>query len=80
MSRHPYTHSCDFIRALAGYDASGTKLSRADASVILQGIAKVIGMEYEQLAIQLSEAQQAKTDADFANEAQSFIAARKVME
>ncbi|MFC4924742.1 hypothetical protein [Delftia deserti] len=64
MSRHPYTHSADFIRALGPVNSEGVVLSRSDASQIRQGIAKVIGMSDEELAIKLSEAEQAKTQAD----------------
>lgn len=77
MSRHPYTHSCDFIRALAGYGPEGTKLSRSDASQIRQGIAKAIGMEDEKLAEILSLAEQAKTDADHEEQAQRLM--REIM-
>jgi len=64
MSRHPYTHAADFIRALGPVNSEGVVLSRSDASQIRQGIAKVIGMSDEELAIKLSEAEQAKTQAD----------------
>lgn len=63
MSRHPYTHSCDFIRGLGPVDKTGIVLSRSDASQIRSGIAQVIGMTDEELAIKLSLAQQAKDDA-----------------
>lgn len=59
MSRHPYTYAADFIRGLAGYNSDGTKLSRSDASTIRQGIADVLGMKDEELAIKLSERYQA---------------------
>lgn len=54
MSRHPYTHACDYIRSLAGYGPGGAKLSRSDASQIRQGIAKAIGMDDAKLADALS--------------------------
>lgn len=64
MSRHPYTYACDFIRSLGPFGENGTVLSRSEASRIRQGIAKAIGMDDEELAIKLSEAEQAKTEAD----------------
>jgi len=64
MSRHPYTHACDFIRALGPINQSGVVLSRSDASQIRQGIAKAIGMPDEELAEKLSLAEQAKTDEE----------------
>ena len=33
-SRYPFTYSCDLIRAWAGHNENGTKLSRSDASTI----------------------------------------------
>ena len=62
--RHPWTHADDFIRALGPIDTDGVVLSRSDASLILEGIAKAIGMAAEELAIKLSEAEQAKSEAD----------------
>jgi len=53
--KHPYTYSCDLIRYFAGYGETGTKLSRADASKIRAGIATVIGMKDEELAVILSK-------------------------
>lgn len=61
MSRHPYTHSADFIRALGPVSSQGVVLSRSDAAQIREGIAAAIGMSDEELAIKLSEAEQAKT-------------------
>lgn len=49
-SRYPYTYACDLIRSFAGYSNDGTKLSRADASKIRQGIAKALGIPDEILA------------------------------
>jgi protein-disulfide isomerase-like protein with CxxC motif len=48
-------------------------LSRADASPIVAGIAAALGMAKEELAIKLSEAEQAKTDADRDAEAQRLM-------
>ena len=73
MSRHPYTHAADFIRALGPVNSEGVVLSRSDASQIRQGIAKVIGMSDEELAIKLSEAEQAKTQADHDETAMRLI-------
>lgn len=73
MSRHPYTHAADFIRALGPVNSEGVVLSRSDASQIRQGIAKVIGMTDEELAIKLSEAEQAKTQADHDETAMRLI-------
>lgn len=64
MSRHPYTYAADFIRALGPINENGLVLSRADASQIRSGIAKAIGMNDEELAIKLSEAEQSKTQED----------------
>lgn len=75
MSRHPYTHSCDFIRALAGHNQHGAILGRSEASQIRQGIAKAIGMTDEELAIKLSEAQQAKTEDELHAEAEQVLKA-----
>lgn len=64
MSRHPYTHSCDFIRALGPVNAYGVVLSRSDASQIREGIAKALGMSDEALAEKLSIAEQEKTEVE----------------
>ena len=77
MSRHPYTHAADFIRALGPVTKEGVMLSRSDASQIRQGIAKAIGMNDEELAIKLSIAEQAKTDANYRDEAQRIVNAMK---
>lgn len=66
MSRHPYTHAADFVRALGPIGPSGVVLSRGDASRIRRGIAEAIGMPDEELAEKLSLAEQAKTEADHA--------------
>lgn len=62
-SRNPYTYACDYIRGLAGYDANGTKLSRADASQVRIGIAKAIGMLDEELARKLADYYKANEEA-----------------
>ena len=51
MSRHPYTHSCDFIR---GACPSNPPISRGDASKIRTAIAEALGMTDEELAVILS--------------------------
>lgn len=38
-SRYPYTYAADLIRGVAGYGREGIKLSRADASEIINAIA-----------------------------------------
>jgi hypothetical protein len=78
MSRHPYTYSADFIRGLGPIGSGGTVLSRSDASQIRQGIAKAIGWEDEDLAIALSNAEQAKTNEDHEAAARRHIAAMKL--
>ncbi len=75
MSRHPYTHACDFIRALGPVGGNGLVLSRSDASQIRQGIAKAIGMTDEELAEKLSLAEQAKTNEDHDAHIQNVMAA-----
>lgn len=54
-NRYPYTYSCDYIRGLAGYDEKGTILSRSEASMIRQGIAKALGIDDEELARKLAD-------------------------
>ena len=51
MSRHPYTHSCDFIRSAC---PSNPPISRGDASKIRKAIAEALGMTDEELAVILS--------------------------
>lgn len=75
MSRHPYTHAADFIRALGPIGPTGVVLSRSDASQIRRGIAAAIGIPDEELAEKLSLAEQAKTDADHAEQAERIIRA-----
>jgi hypothetical protein len=75
MSRHPYTHAADFIRALGPVNRVGVVLSRSDASQIRSGIAQAIGMSDEELAIKLSEAEQAKSDATREEEMQRVMRA-----
>ena len=51
MSRHPYTHSCDWIR-----EFFGPEVSRSDASKLRQAIANELGIDDEHLASVLSMA------------------------
>jgi hypothetical protein len=64
MSRHPYTHACDFIRSIPDRceDGISTKLSRSEASQIRQKIAAVIGMDDAELAEKLSIAYQQENE------------------
>ena len=55
MTRHPYTHSCDFIR-----EYTGPLVSRSDASQLRQAIADVLEMDDLDLANALSRAFMAK--------------------
>jgi hypothetical protein len=76
-SRYPYTYACDYIRVLGPVDRSGVVLSRADASQIRSGIAKALGIDDEELAKKLADAQ-LKNDNDPAiseRHAQRLIAA-----
>lgn len=74
-SRHPYTHSEDFIRELGPVGRNGVVLSRSDASQIRRGIAKAIGISDEALADKLSLAEQAKTQADIDAQVDRIFAA-----
>ncbi len=56
-SRYPYTYSCDFIRSLGPVSTGGVVLSRSDASQIHQGIAQALGIEDDELARKLADAQ-----------------------
>lgn len=53
--KYPYTYAADYIRQIAGCNEFfNTKLSRSDASKIRQKIAKIIGIEDEELAKKLA--------------------------
>jgi elongation factor P hydroxylase len=56
-SHYPYTYACDLLRSQTEFrlDKGGVPLSRADASKIRQLIAKIIGMEDEELAKKLAD-------------------------
>jgi hypothetical protein len=53
--RYPYTHCADFIRMEAGYDRSGTKLSRSDASGLKTAIAAALGMDDHEFACKMAD-------------------------
>jgi len=75
MSRHPYTYADDFVRALGPVSRNGVVLSRADATQIIEGIAKAIGMSHEELATKLSYAEQNKSEEDSERQVQRLIRA-----
>jgi hypothetical protein len=77
-SRHPWTYSCDFIRSLGPVSSQGVVLSRSDASQIREGIAKAINWSDKDLAIALSNAEQAKTQEDRIAETARMLAARNL--
>lgn len=56
-SRYPYTYACDFIRAAGPVGSEGVVLSRFDASQIREAIAKALGMDDQELAGRLADAQ-----------------------
>ena len=75
-TRYPYTYAADFVRGLAGYGEGGTKLSRADASQVRQGIAKALGMDDAELARKLADHYKANEDAITDKSVAAFLAAR----
>ena len=66
--RYPYTHACDFIRALGPVGKGGVVLSRCDATMIRSGMADAMGMDDKIVAEMLADAQLAKTDEDYDKE------------
>lgn len=72
-SRYPYTYACDFIRSLAGYNKTGTKISRADASIIRSTIAKILGIDDKYLAEKLADEQLKKTGEHFNKELNQWL-------
>jgi hypothetical protein len=72
--RFPHTYACDFIRAIAGYNKGGTKLSRSDASRIIGTIAELAGLDNHELCETLARAEMAKTDEDRNAEAKRALA------
>ena len=63
-SRYPYTYAADFIRAYSPISSEGCVLSRSGASQIREAIAKAIGMDDEELAAKLADAQLANEQDD----------------
>jgi hypothetical protein len=53
--RFPYTYAYDYVRSIAGYNQHGTKLSRADAALIVREIAERLGIPPEMIATKLAE-------------------------
>jgi len=56
-SRYPYTYACDYIRMAGPVGPEGVVLSRSDASQIRQRIADALGMDDNELACKLADAQ-----------------------
>ena len=56
-SRYPYTYAADFIRSHGPVSAEGVILSRSDASKIRKAIAKALGIDNEELAKKLADAE-----------------------
>ena len=56
-SRYPYTYAADFIRSYGPVSAEGVVLSRSDASEIREAIAKALGIDDEELAKKLADAE-----------------------
>lgn len=54
-TRYPYTYACDLIRSAVGYNESGSKISRSDASKIRELFAKVTGLDDTYLADKLAD-------------------------
>lgn len=71
-----YTNAYDYIRSLAGYNQSGTKLSRADAALIVTKISELANLDKENIVSLLADAQKSKTQEDFDNESRQFMEAR----
>jgi len=71
-TRYPYTYAADFVRGLAGYGEGGTKLSRADASQVRQGIAEALGMDDAELARKLADHYKANEDTMVSKQVEAF--------
>ncbi len=56
-SRYPYTYAADFIRSYGPVNDKGVVLSRSHASQILEAIAKALGIDNEELAKKLADAE-----------------------
>ena len=54
-SRYPYTYAADFVRSIAGYGDSGTKLSRGDASAIRSRLCEILKLDDAAVAIALAD-------------------------
>ena len=76
MSRYPDTYAADILRGWAGYNSSGTKLSRSDASHIRSEIAKTIGMDDAELARKLADRYQRESAEESTAQAEDWAAAR----
>lgn len=55
--RFPYTYAADFIREAGPVDKGGVVLSRADASNIIDALAKALDEDEYELRVKLAEAQ-----------------------
>lgn len=77
-TRFPYTYASDYIRSIAGYANGNAILSRSEASKIITGIAKAIGIDDIELAIKLAEYYQLNEDEISAKSAKEFIDSRKI--
>lgn len=75
-TRYPYTYAADYVRSLAGYESSGTKLSRSDASQVRQGIARALGIDDAELARKLADYYKAREDAITNKSVAEFLATR----
>ncbi len=56
-SRYPYTYAADFIRSYGPVNAEGVVLNRSDASKIREAVAKALGIDDEELAKKLADAE-----------------------
>lgn len=54
-TRYPYTYATNYIRILAGYEVGGTKISRSDASRIIEGISVAMKIDGVELAARLAD-------------------------
>jgi hypothetical protein len=72
-TRFPYTYASDYIRSIVGHRNGNAILSRSEASQIRTGIAKVIGMDDHELAIQLATHYQLHEKEITAKTAKDFI-------
>jgi hypothetical protein len=75
MSRHPYTYAADYVRALGPVCKEGVVLSRSDAAKIVEGIAKVLGLDAEEVKTKLSLAEQNKSHEEVEAERRRLLIA-----